>query len=120
MHSVDFCDACIEGLWQSLLRPLSLIDGVTQVARDDGRRNVTLELLPLAEFRQIATSKAESYTVTWYGADGETVVDEWANQTSVVAGRCVKSLEVEVRFDTEQVRVDSGGVMVRRERIDLE
>lgn len=119
MHSVDFCDACIEGLWQSLLRPLTLIDGVTKVVQPDGHTNVTLELLPLAEFREIPRPTAESYTITWFGPDGETAIRDFGNKTSVVVNKCATKLEVEVRFQTEQVRVDTGGVLVHRETIEL-
>ena len=120
MNSVDFCDACIEGLWISLLRPLSLIDDITQTAQSDGSTNVTLELLPLAEFREIPRESEEDYTILWYAADGETVLEPWTNQTSALLGKCVKSFEVEVRFHTEQVRVDEDGILVHRESFDVE
>lgn len=120
MHSVDFCDACIEGLWWSLLRPLTLIDDVTQTPQCDGFTNVTLELLPLAEFREIARPTAESYTIHWYDADGETILEEWTNQTSALVSKEAGSFEVEVRFWTEQVRVDNDGVLVHRGRYDVE
>lgn len=119
MHSVDFCDACIEGLWLSLLRPLSLIEDVTQVARPDGSKNVTVELLPLAQFREIPR-KTENYTILWYGADGKTVLGQWTNQTSAIIDKNAASFEVEVRFRTEQVRVDSDGLLTLREKYSVE
>lgn len=119
MHSVDFCDACLEGLWLSLLRPLSLIEEVTQVAQPDGSTNVTVDLLPLAEFRE-TPRESESYTILWYGADGEEVLEQWTNQTSALIEEGVASFEIEVRFQTEQVRVDSDGLLTARERYDIE
>jgi hypothetical protein len=120
MHSVNFCDACIEGLWQSLLRPLSLIDNVTQTSLPEGHKNVTLELLPLAEFRQISRETEESYSIEWYSGSGETVIEDWANKTSVVVNKCATQLQVEVKFHSEQIRVDTGGVTVERQTIDIE
>lgn len=119
MYSVDFCDACIEGLWWSLLRPLSLIDNVTQVAQPDGATNVTIELLPLAQFREIPRGN-EAYTILWYGADGETVLDQWTNQTSALIDEGATTFEVEVTFWTEQVRVDNDGLLTLREKYDIE
>lgn len=121
MHSVDFCDACIEGLWYSLLRPLSLIDNVTQTHLEDSKHtNVTLELLPLAQFREIERPTKESYEITWFAADGETVMEQWTNSTSASLSDCVKSFEVEVRFHTEQVRVDDEGILVTRAKYAIE
>lgn len=120
MHSVDFCDACIEGLWQSLLRPLTLIDEVTTSVQEDGRKIVTLDLLPLAEFRQVPRDTVESFSVHWYIPDGETLIEGVTNETSIIVAKCVTSLEVEVTFHSEQVRVDTGGVMVDRQTISLE
>jgi hypothetical protein len=119
MHSVDFCDACIEGLWLSLLRPLSLIDTVTQKAQSDGSTNVTVDLLPLAQFRDVPR-ETESYTIFWYGADGETVLEQWTNQTSAIIEEGAGSFEIDVTFQTTQVRVDSDGLLTLRERFDVE
>lgn len=119
MHSVDFCDACIEGLWYSLLRPLSLIDSISQTP--DGKyTNVTLELLPLAEYREIERPTVESYEVLWFAKDGVTVLEQFTNQTSVRLSRCLEEVEVEVRFHTEQVRRDPDGILVTREKFELE
>lgn len=116
IYSVDFCDACIEGLWLHLLDPLTLIENVTQSAQADGSRNVTLDLLPLAEFRQIPNSHNEAYSIFWYGADNHTVLEEWTNSTSALIKPNITEFGVEVRFWTEQVRVDSDDVLVQKER----
>jgi hypothetical protein len=119
MYSVDFCDACIEGLWMSLLGPLSLIDNVTQVAQPDGATNVTLELLPLAQFRDVPNDR-ESYTIFWYGADEEEVLEEWTNQTTALFGPGIAEFGVEVKFSTTQIRIDTAGVTVESERYAIE
>ncbi|KAH9906054.1 IgA peptidase M64-domain-containing protein [Xylariomycetidae sp. FL2044] len=120
MQSVDFCDACMEGLWLSLLGPLSLVDNVTQVITPDGSTNVTLELLPLAQFRQVPNAHAEAYTIFWYGADEDVVLDEFTNSTSALLDSTATEFGVEVRFWTEQVRVDEDGVLVLKERFNVE
>lgn len=119
MHSVDFCDACIEGLWLSLMRPLSLIEAITQEAQPDGSTNVTVDLLPLAEFRDVPR-ESESYTILWYDADEESILEQWTNQTSALIDEGAASFEIEVTFTTEQVRVDSSGLLTLRERFDVE
>jgi hypothetical protein len=116
MYSVDFCDACIEGLWQSVLRPLSLVDNITQVASCRGT-NVTLELLPVAEFRDVPR-ETEAYTITW-SVDGQ-VLGEWANQTSALISHNTSAVEVDVKLWTAQVRVDTGGVLQESVTIDIE
>lgn len=118
MHSVDFCDACIEGLWRSLLSPLTLVEEVTQISHSETQTNVTLALLPLAELREIPRT-TEAYTISWYDADG-TEIEDWANKTSVLVEKDAGSLEVEVRFWTTQVRVDENGVLTYKGTIDLE
>lgn len=115
-YSADFCDACIEGLWESLLKPLSLIDNITQVVQSDGSVNVTLDLLPLAQFRKIPNPHKESYTILWYGADETTVLEKWTNSTSALIGPGVAEFGVEVAFSTEQIRVDKAGVLKQKER----
>ncbi|OTA96772.1 hypothetical protein M434DRAFT_389786 [Hypoxylon sp. CO27-5] len=119
-YSPDFCNACIEGLWLSLLRPLSFLDNVTQVASPDSSTNVTLDLLPLADFRQVPNEHQEAYTILWYGADEDTAIEEWTNKTSALFAPNVTEFGVEVRFWTEQVRVDRDNVLVQKKRFAVE
>ncbi|KAH7320682.1 IgA peptidase M64-domain-containing protein [Stachybotrys elegans] len=118
MHSPNFCDACIEGLWWSLLRPLSFFDSVTQVPEADGFTNVTLTLLPLAEFREIPRG-AEAYTILWYGANSQPLA-EWTNQTTALISQDLSQVSVQVSFWTEQVRSDPSGVLSDRRTITIE
>lgn len=118
-YSPDFCSACIEGLWLSLLRPLSFIDNITQTVLPDSSTNVTLALLPLAEFRQIPNQHQEAYTILWYGADEDTVIGEWTNSTSALFAPNITEFGVEIRFWTEQVRVDNDNVLVQKKRFPV-
>ncbi|KAI0165235.1 IgA peptidase M64-domain-containing protein [Hypoxylon sp. FL1284] len=115
-YTGDFCSACIEGLWISLLSAVSLVDNVTQTAAPDGASTkVTLELLPLAQFRTSPYPRAEAYEILWYaGADDEAVLVEWTNSTTALVPADAGEFAVEVRFSTEQVRVDEDGVLVQR------
>lgn len=101
---------------ESLLKPLSLIDNVTQVVQSDGSTNVTLDLLPLAQFRKVPNPHAESYTILWYGADENVVLEKWTNSTSALIGPDIAEFGVEVTFWTEQVRVDKASVLKEKER----
>ncbi|KAI1349978.1 IgA peptidase M64-domain-containing protein [Xylaria sp. FL0043] len=117
IYSPNYCNACLEGMWLALLTPLSFIDNVTQTALPDGSTQVSLDLLPLAQFREIPIPHAEAYTILWYGgANGNVVLEQWTNQTSAVLGPRVREFGVEVRFSSEQIRVDKDGVLVQRER----
>ncbi|KAI0155292.1 IgA peptidase M64-domain-containing protein [Xylariaceae sp. FL1272] len=120
IYAVDFCSACMEGLWLSLLGPLSLIDNVTQVAMPDGYVKATLNLLSLAQFRQIPNPHEEAYTIRWYGPDEDVVLEHWTNSTSAIIEPGVTKFGVEVKFWTEQVRVDRAGVLVQKERYAVE
>ncbi|KAI1755979.1 IgA peptidase M64-domain-containing protein [Xylaria castorea] len=116
IYSPNYCYACLEGLWLALLKPLSLIENVTQTAQPDGSTKVSLDLLPLAEFREIPIPHQEAYTILWYGADENVVLEQWSNSTSALLGPDVTEFGVEVRFSSEQIRVDKDGVSVEKER----
>ncbi|KAI1358696.1 IgA peptidase M64-domain-containing protein [Xylaria arbuscula] len=118
IYSPDYCYACLEGMWLALLGPLSLIENATQTPASDGSGStrVDLALLPLAQFREIPIPHEESYTILWYGADRNTVLEQWTNQTTATFARSVREFGVEVRFASDQIRVDRDGVLVQRER----
>ncbi|KAI1080162.1 IgA peptidase M64-domain-containing protein [Whalleya microplaca] len=120
LYSVDFCSACIEGLWLSLLGKLTLIDNVTQVAQPDSSTNVTLDLLPLGEFRKIPNAHEEAYTILWYGADKDVVLADWTNSTSALIEPGTTEFGVKVSFWTEQVRVDTAGTLVQEKRYTVQ
>ncbi|CAG9993074.1 unnamed protein product [Clonostachys byssicola] len=117
MHSPDFCQPCIEGLWISLLRNLALVDNVTKVADGSGSTNVTLDLLPLAQFRE-QPRPTESYIISWIAPNG-TKLSQWDNKTSALLSSDLAEVNVEIEFSTTQVRVDEAGVLKHRETIQL-
>ncbi|KAI0400442.1 IgA peptidase M64-domain-containing protein [Xylaria palmicola] len=121
IYSPDYCHACLEGLWLALLRPLALIDNVTQTAAPGGATEVSLDLLPLAQFRRvpIPAVRREAYAVLWYGADEGVVLERWTNRTSAVFPRGVKEFGVEVRFSSESIRVDKDGLLVQKARFKV-
>jgi hypothetical protein len=114
LQSEDFCSVCKEGLWLKLLRPLSFIDNITQVAQPDGTTSVTLDLLPLARFRNTPNSHEEAYSIFWYGASYGGLSPEWTNSTSALIGKDVTEFVIEILFSTEQVRVDNEGVLAQK------
>ena len=114
MYSVDFCDACVEGLWLNLLEPISFFDHVNKTKQADGSTNVTVDLLALAEFRETETYD-EAYSILWYGDDADVPVDEFTNSTTAVFGPDVGRYGVEVGFWTSRIRSYPYGVPAKRE-----
>lgn len=115
MQSENFCSVCVEGLWLRLLGlPVSFLDNITQVTQQDGTTLVELDLLPLAEFRQVPTSHREAFSISWYDESTAGLLSEWANSTTARLPTGVTEFTVEIRFWTEQVRVDTDGVLVQK------
>ncbi|KAI9147210.1 Hybrid signal transduction histidine kinase K [Paramyrothecium foliicola] len=118
-YTVDFCAACIEGLWWALLRPLSLIDSITQVARPTAVTNITLDLLDVAQFRKVPRP-TEAYTIKWFNAANNSPLAQWTNRTSALINQSIAQVDVEVRLWTAQVKVDKEGLLVQKERIAVQ
>ncbi|KAI0671117.1 IgA peptidase M64-domain-containing protein [Trametes maxima] len=105
----NFCKPCTEGLWHALLRRVDLIDDLQSGCEEDdvgGRaRTLDLDLVPLAHLRESPVDVEESYVITWMKDGAE--VKEFANKTRLVdAGDAVGSYAVNVRYVTEEVRMD--------------
>lgn len=113
----NFCKACIEGLWLSLLRRVDLIDGVRETCewRADEESTsmghwvklIDIDLVPLAQFRSDAggSQLRESYSITW--RRGKQPLEEFTNQTRLeIDGDAVGTYWIGVDFTTEEVRVD--------------
>ncbi|EIW81109.1 hypothetical protein CONPUDRAFT_124060 [Coniophora puteana RWD-64-598 SS2] len=115
--SPDFCSVCLEGLWLSLLARVDLIDSVSASCvppswGPDWTRSISLDLLPLAQFREDGQSgkdRGEAYAVTW--RKGGVVLEVHANKTALAvpdsAAPGVYTAEVE--FMTDEVRKDEKG-----------
>ncbi|TFK48731.1 hypothetical protein OE88DRAFT_1663847 [Heliocybe sulcata] len=110
----NFCSACAEGLWMSLLKRVHLIDdiytGCTQAASGEWKRTIHLELVPLAQFRDVPVTPKESYKVVW-SKEGKTL-SELTNKTNVeVEDEAGVTYGVSVEFATEEVRMDKEGLL---------
>ena len=114
-----FCNVCIEGLWLSLLRKIKLIDDIRENCQRIGslnearswRRTLELSLLPLAQFRQDPVPHKESYAIQWT-KDGK-ALDYFANRTRIeIDDTSMGTYTAEVKFATDEVRMDRDGVMV--------
>ncbi|KAJ7234471.1 IgA peptidase M64-domain-containing protein [Mycena rebaudengoi] len=105
----NFCKVCLEGLWLSLLRNVSLVDSIeeTSVQLDAGKctKALDLRLAPLAHLRaDPVAGLEESYTITWF-RDGQRL-EKWANKTHVELEEGTATYAVEVKYSTTEVRVD--------------
>ena len=106
----NFCKVCTEGLWHALLQRVTLIDELTVGCSDSGERTLDLSLVPLAHLRSRPVDVAESYEVTWVRNGVEIL--EWKNETSVTdAGSVLGTYVVQVKYWTEEVRVDEDGLL---------
>ena len=112
----NFCRACIEGLWYALLRRVTLIDGLVPSCRGPAavfdryaiskqQRVLDLSLVPLAHLRDTPIDVKEGYAITWVKNGVE--VPAFENQTRLIDdGDAVGSYVVQVKYWTEEVRVD--------------
>ncbi|KAK0185747.1 hypothetical protein F5146DRAFT_1071337 [Armillaria mellea] len=106
----NFCKVCLEGLWHALLSKVSLIDSVSEGC--SGKfKTLSVELIPLAQFRQVPIEPTESYTITW-SRDGE-VIDEFTNKTTLIVDENGSTTyTVTAKYVTTEVLVDKEGHLV--------
>ncbi|KAL1748170.1 IgA peptidase M64-domain-containing protein [Schizophyllum fasciatum] len=101
----NYCNACLEGMWNNLLSEISLIDGVNETYEaTNATKTLTVALVPLAQLRTEPVSAEESLTIAWT-KDGATL-DEAANTTSISFKRedAVGVYTVSVWYATSEVR----------------
>ena len=111
--SSNFCKVCLEGLWLTLLKDVDLIDGFEESCGANSHtlpaeagHTLTLQLVPVGQFREAAVDVDEVYTISWY-RDGE-ALPELANLATIEVG-AGETYDVEVSFWTEEVRKDEAG-----------
>jgi hypothetical protein len=120
VKKVDFCKVCMEGLWLSLLRQVNLLEEVREGCQwlfdpkwPDGRWQKTLDivLVPLAQFREDSIDTTESYTIIW--RKDSKILPEFTNKTRILLDDDISlgTYKIEVKFATEEVRVDSDGLL---------
>lgn len=119
----NFCSACIEGLWHSILKRVDLIDDInaTCLLTPSGSlmRSFELSLVPIGQFREDDTKTLESYTIKW-SKDGAEIPD-YENKTVLsVDGDERGEWEVEVEFTTEEVRTDPHALLKSWRGISVE
>ena len=122
----NFCKVCLEGLWLSLLRRVDFIDSITTSCEQIGvspprfNRNVDLKLVPLAQFRvsshdekQRQKLPRETYSIRWFkdGARLEEFDDKTHVEVDDEDGQGAGVYSVEVKFTTDEVRVDRDGLL---------
>jgi len=126
--SPNFCKACLEGLWLSLMRRVILIDSISThcepVVNNDmplesakWKRTFDIKLVPLGQFRmpenQNPDASKERYTIVW--TKGEEVMEEFHDKTHAEVddenGSGAGQYHVDVEFATEEVRVDPLNLM---------
>ncbi|KAF8073531.1 IgA peptidase M64-domain-containing protein [Lyophyllum atratum] len=109
----NFCKVCIEGLWMSLLRRVSLIDDIKEGCKLGSSGNgfvgliktIDVQLIPLAQFREAPVSH-ESYIIKWW--KGRTLLREFTNKTHIEIpdSDALGEYSIGVIFATDEVRVD--------------
>ncbi|KAI1452323.1 IgA peptidase M64-domain-containing protein [Annulohypoxylon moriforme] len=119
VYSVDFCEACIEGLWLSLLGSVKFIDDFTMVVEPDGSTLVKIDLLPLGEYRKGENSHGETYEILWYGGDESVLLDDWTNKTHAFVVPNTSEYGIEVRFWSEQIKATNHSALVDMRRFRI-
>lgn len=109
--STNFCSVCLEGLWLSLLKRVSLIDdfSVTLPVGDITSEEpaiLQVTLVPFGELRQCATGvHTEVYTIEWE-KDG-VLLPQFTNSTEIRTNESVYGTwRVFVQLHAVEVKVD--------------
>ncbi|KAI1088365.1 IgA peptidase M64-domain-containing protein [Rostrohypoxylon terebratum] len=121
VYSVDFCDACIEGLWLSLLGSVNLIENIIQTKDPypSGQLLVKIDLLPLGKYRTVENSHEEAYEILWYGGEENIIIDDWTNKTHAFIVPGTTEFGIEVRFWSEQIRALENSALVDKRRFRI-
>jgi hypothetical protein len=118
----NFCKACSEGLWLSLLQRIDLLDDVNEgciwtpasstSSLGHWKKRLNVQLVPLAHLRVEPVSSAESFTITW-SKDGQ-IIERFENETSMEMndGAALGTFSIDVTFRTEEVRKDPHGHLI--------
>jgi hypothetical protein len=120
--SPNFCPPCIEGLWRSLLRRVSLIDGMSSGSHgpdahsDQNHTYIELHLLPLAQFREtniFSEPLKESFSITYSRLGNGNVIHKFQNSTNFFINDDEVRIwfHVEIEFHTDEVRSDPDGLL---------
>lgn len=115
----NFCNACLEGLWLSLLKRVDLIEDlrVTCSGSGPGSHVIELNLLKLAHLREGPIESVESYAIEWtrHGR----VLDEFTNLTKVELSDADGTYHVDVAYTIDEVRSDPRGYLQASRTFDV-
>ena len=116
----DFCSVCMEDLWLKLLKRVDLIDSISIESTSSGSKThkVSLKLAPLAELRDVPVPEQESWLIEWYKGTDKKRLNDLTNRTTVELDRGYYI--VDVRFFTEEIRVDRERLTWSRKHIVIE
>ena len=118
--SASFCSVCLEGLWLSLLKRVSLIDDFS-VTLPTSEEPVVLQisLVPFGEMRKPTTGVlTEFYTIKWE-KDGEHL-PQFTNSTKIVVNESAHGTwRVFVRLHTTEVKVDINRLLESRAEVQI-
>ncbi|OZJ03033.1 hypothetical protein BZG36_03259 [Bifiguratus adelaidae] len=127
MSHPTLCPICVEGLWMQHLAKVTLIDNINvhcNDALDDTTQaqstcRISLEPVPLAQFRKGKGVEGERYLVTWYkdGIRQADLDDSFAfNGTrSDLWGEW----KVRLEYLTPEIRVDPKGLTTAKEKFEI-
>lgn len=118
--SPSLCSVCLEGLWLSLLKRVSLIDKLTVTLPDKGESGsaiIELTLVPLGQMREHRVA-GEYFTIMWQ-RDGISLPD-YTNLTRITVEEPQGIWHVHVQLHTREVRVDSNGLLSEWANVKIE
>ncbi|PFH54049.1 hypothetical protein AMATHDRAFT_73063 [Amanita thiersii Skay4041] len=128
----NFCKACLEALWLSLLRRVNFIDDIKETCAQriygGGResqhvsvKTLAVQFVPLADFRQDALElrQKESYTILWYR--NNQILDNSSNKTvlEISNDQIPGNFTISVKFASEEIRVDKEGLLERKRTYEV-
>ena len=118
MSSDVFCHADQENLWMQLLARVSLIDDMTS-ACFNGTATVTVDVVPLGQFRTPPADDGSKYTASWT-KDGVLLSqfdDKFEIEVNVPED--AGEYEVTVQFHTPEVRSDPMELLTAIDRVTV-
>jgi len=118
--SPEFCSVCKEGLWLSLLRRVSLLDGLSISFGGSDSVTLRLRLLPFGQLRtdQANRLRGEEYSIQWRKEDQD--LPHFANETTIkVDGNIYGNWSVFIQLHTPEVREDTFQLLHGQAHIEL-
>jgi hypothetical protein len=121
--SPDFCAPCTEGLWRALFSRINIVDTFgggchpPDEHSDQYHWNMEMNLLPLAQFRNLslsgATSRNESFSITYTRLEDGKPYPELQNSTSFITNDSDVGVwyQADLQFHTDEVKSDPDNLL---------